>query len=262
MEEPTEVIEDMSSDSRPEMVEITLDSHTVTVSKEAADILKKKEHDLTSRNERILMEEREKISQEKAKVQDDLQDDLEWYASHPDKEDWLLYKAKSVGGDGSFTGQTLRTQSMTQGTKAPFESDPQIDKITKEIEVLKRSMADNAELTEQRARQEVVTTRNELLPKCFYVKDELATSLLIAFYHTNGRHPTKTEATNLIMKEEHRLAGIIDKKAEAMANAKLKPISAMPESGGLPPLPEGVELPDFDDRDGWARLAHDDGVRY
>jgi len=258
MNEPEKDVATKAADL--EMVEVTLDGKTVSVSKEAVDILNAKEHDIVSRNDKILAEKRQELDTFREKVQNDLDTDLNFYEDHPDEADWLYYKSLSKGGDGSCNipegAQTVDT--VQKPAQNAFETNPDIDAMKKEIDSVKTTMAENAKQREDAARQSVITARDEILPHCVYVDEEIATSLLSSFFTKNQRHATKPEIASIIKGVEGKMATIADKKAEAIVNAKFNPQSSMPQPGGQSPLPEGTEIPkNFDDMDALIKIAHD-----
>jgi len=247
-----------------EMVKLTLDGKTVNVPKEAVDILEAKDQELKAGFNRKLEEEHtanaNTLAEEKAKVQSDLEYDLNWYSTHPDEADWGGYKPKTMGGDGSFDKpQGVQSVELVQKpAQNPFETNPDYDKLTKELAEVKTTMSENKEQREAKDFQDVITARDEILSRCKNVNEKVASSLLNTFRATNNRHPTKPEIISIIKEEDNRVATIAEKQAEAMFNAKINPTSAMPQAGGQSPVPEGTELPqNFDDIEKLVKIAHD-----
>jgi len=240
--------------SQTDMETITLNNRQITVSKEAAAILKDAESNLMSGYQAKLAKEREQTKQL-------LDEDTAWYSTHP-LESWPSYDPKVHGGKG-FTGDESQLNAMKNPVTASatninpavsFGDDMRQKQLERKIEDLEKTVVSLQESDMKRSSNQVAKERDDLLRKYPFADSEAVTETLRLFYVVNQRHPSTFEVETIIKKKNDYVALKVANAQQGMIPKQ----TATPSMRGTSPLTPKEKLPALDDVDGWVKLAHDD----
>ena len=250
--------------SEPKMVELELDGRKITVQEDHAEILKQKEHDLSSRNERILAEERQKLADQSVLDKANFEKDVKAYDDIVKKGgDLSKYDSVYLGGTGKYFGDYRDDNTdddtvtrQTNATKPPetFVSN-EITELRNEVAALKTSLADD----EKGKARELVDYMENLQKSRYDFAD--ADAVLIdmnAYRDKYQRHPSEKAITDMLKRRHDNMVDKIKKSGGTVAQPRTT--QTIPDTRNARP-PKSIpakELPRLDDQEAWAALINDD----
>ncbi len=254
-EELTKEIEELKkSVSDPELVEMEIDGKQVKVQKEAVDFLTQKEHDLTSRNEKLLAEGRAKNEAEQKEHQEQLKQDLINLNEvlSQGATDLNQYKPLIVGGDGEYHGTieepVAQTPRQTVKTPNTFEES----KLT-EIEKQNKELLSRLDAREKADADDAIAFMEGVQKtKYKYADADAVLGDMRGYYETHGRAPSESKITAML-KTRH------EKIAKSLPEQQRKEVEPAPDTRGpsVPTKTKAEDLPALSDVDAWAKRGKD-----
>jgi len=243
--------------AEPKMVEVELDGRKVAVPESAAELLKQKEHDLASRNERILAEERNKLATERAEFQDKFKKDTAAYNELLKKgaKDLSQYDPLTLGGTGRYIGTVPEPDDDDEPVtrKAPANTtfaENELTAIRNELASIKQSAAQK-EAAEARER---VSFMEDLQARKFaYADADAVLSDMRAYHEQFGRPPSEAKITEFLKKRHDKIA----KQLPAGSTAPKPAESALPDARQTRSTERtpAEKLPALNDHLGWADIG-------
>lgn len=240
------------TESVVETATIKVDGQDVEVPQSVATILEKADHDLHSRNERVLREERDRTANL-------LAEDTEWLNNHP-TELWVNYQPKVSGGKGFIGDPTMLEKKPDQ--KKPdvtvTAENPEVMALKEEVKQTKEALAAIMTDLGKTGEMKVIETRDSLSARYPNADPDSVNDGLRVFFQNNGRHPSVTEIET-IMKSRHDFTTA--KITAAKTPSPTSTVVIPPVGGGPPPSISKTKTPRLDDIEGWKGLAHADNVQ-
>ncbi len=239
-----------------ELVDVEIDGQTVKAPKAAAEILKKKEHDLASRNEQILRDERAKMVAEKTEFQEKFKKDTQAYNELLAKgvKDLSKYDPLTLDGSGKYLGEIPNESNdddvnpMQHRTPvSPAFANNELTTLRGEIKGLKDTLVSR----EKAEAQEAIAFMDETQQKRFPLADPDAVLLDMKTYHdTYGRPPSESKIVEFLKRRHDRIAT----KLPADKKAKVESAETLPDTRGAksPERTPTEKLPPLSDLEGWA----------
>jgi hypothetical protein len=238
------------AESAVDVVTIKVDGQEVEVPQSAVAILEKKEHDLTSRNERALREGRETTAQL-------LAEDTQWFNTHP-TELWAQYQPKVNGGKG-FTGDpTMLTEKPveTQKTAVPAADNSEVKALKEDLQRTKDTLDAVVANMGRTGEQKAIETRDKLIRQYPNADSDAVTDGMRNFFAANNRHPVESEIETIVKARHNFVTAKIESAKTPPPTTLVVPVVG----GGTPPSLSQTKTPRLDDLEGWKNLAHADNV--
>jgi hypothetical protein len=260
MTEETKGTDPQQSAPPPEMVEISLDNRQVKVPKDVVDVLKNREHELGSRNDRLLAEGRQKLENEKNKQVADLTQDL----VNLDKiiasgaTDLSKYNPLVKGGDGKFYGNipkpseddeyTPPPQNPVQNVRTNAFDDSSSRKLLERIDNLEKKL-NNYEEIEVRSVINVADKISPRFPGSEAYLDAVITIDMKRFHETNGRPPSVDEIEKMFTARHNKVVAATKQQTSQMN---------VPDTrGGVTSSPPNRKAPRLDDTESMISFMHE-----
>ena len=244
--------------SEPELVDVEIDGQIIKVDKRAVDGLKKKEHDLSSRNERILSDERAKIAAEKAEFREKFRKDTEAYNQLLAKgvKDLSRYDPLTLDGSGKYLGEISDdvdpdVTPMRKPTNTFAENE--LTSVRDEVKTLKTILANR----EKAEAQEAIAYMDEMQSKRFkYADPDAVLADMDAYHKQYGRRPSESKIVEFLKHRHDRIATKLP-----AGTGKEEPVETLPDTrrGKSPEREKPENLPPLNDVDAWRKLGEDWG---
>ncbi len=245
----------------PELVDVEIDGQMVKAPKAAVEILKKKEHDLASRNEQILRDERAKFATEKTEFQEKFRKDTQAYNELLMKgvKDLSKYDPLTLDGSGKYLGEIPDgtndddVNPMQHRTPAsPAFANNELTTLRGEIRGLKDTLVNR----EKAEAQEAIAFMDTTQQKRFPLADPDAVLGDMKVYHDQyGRPPSESKIVEFLKRRHDRIAT----KLPADRNPKGESVETLPDTrrAKTPERTPVEKLPPLNDLEGWKQQAHD-----
>jgi hypothetical protein len=200
--------EDVVDDSKSAEPTIVINNQEVPISK-AEQTLKEMEHNLKSgydkNYQKQLADVQAKAQEDVEKMQTALQEDIAFYRTHPNPEEWDAYEPKVYGGRG-FTGNpsaNKSTVSTNNNANNPvFNEAAKIPVLEQQLKELRDQLSGITTNAQESERIAAINTLNTMKKKYRYADPEMIKHSMERDFIQTGKHPTAAAIEDYFKKSD------------------------------------------------------------
>ena len=235
-------------DQADELVEVVFNNRTIKVPQSTKDIILSSEHEMKSAMNAKMMEAADTRKQlESSRTA--LEEDIAFYKEH-EMAEWDYYEPKVKGGRGYIgpEGGVKKDEPTEpgQGAVDAFSAKQTISALESRLKNVESLLTQSAQEKDIATKHSVDVALGSVVKKYPLVDVETVTDKCIAYFHTNGKHPTPDIVDGFAKQLNDKTEAIIKKAG----SGDVKPTSVLPSVGGEhPTVTQKTDVIDLSDPD-------------